>query len=111
MSADWGGSDANMLPIVGNFTAELVDGYADELVKWMVTMVGSGKVDEEPNAVMEAIKGSREFRAILDAGVSAAQKQPGGAEKGAVQLTILCLMVGWKLAERRMSQLAAQSVT
>ena len=100
-------AEGSMLPIGQYITSELLEGMSDELVGWMIDLVRTSDV-RETTVVFKAIAETDRFKDILDAGISAMSGRPDvySQEQGMRMMIALALIIGWKLAERRMSELA-----
>jgi hypothetical protein len=100
-------AEIGMLPLMGNITPELLDGFNDEFVGWMIDTITTEDVSE-PSAVRQAISESVGFKATMNASIDALRKSGPviGYEEAAQSLIVVCLLAGWKLCERKLEQLA-----
>jgi hypothetical protein len=106
----------SLVPIVGNFTADLLDEFDPDFVKWMLADLessGKGPEGEAARAVKDAIASSVRFKNTVNAALQAVLEtnKHYGKERGPgeVSLVMLLLICGWKLCELRMMKMAESS--
>ena len=93
-----------MLPIAEHFTPELLDKFDADFVEQLIEATRTMEAPEAEK-VFKAIARSTSFKSTMNAAIASVENM-GSWQKGAPHLVVICLMAGWKLAERRMSELA-----
>src|SRR2546429_4585818 len=100
---------AGMLPIEGNFTSELLEEFDDTFLEWAISVLKDRDAGD-PKTVNKAIYNAPHFRGTVNAAIQSALEFEGGEERGQRRgcgmLVSMCLVIGWRLAEMRMAQLA-----
>ena len=98
-----------MVPIEGNFTSKLLERFDEDFMEWALKVL-EDRNSGEPSIINKAIYNAPHFRATVNAGIRSALEFEDGREgsqrRGCGMLVCMCLMLGWKLCEMRMAELA-----